>query len=71
MKIEILVREIRLKQNMTLENLAVLSGISKGHLSKIERQERAPKLSTMIMIAKALKVDIEEKKITFLHLNPK
>lgn len=60
MKIEILVREIRLKQNMTLETLAELSGISKGHLSKIERQERAPKLSTMIMIAKTLKVDIEE-----------
>ena len=59
MKIEILVREIRLKQNMTLETLAELSGISKGHLSKIESQERAPKLSTMIMIAKALKVDIE------------
>ena len=60
MKIEILVREIRLKQNMTLETLAELSGISKVHLSKIERQERAPKLSTMIMIAKALNVDIEE-----------
>lgn len=60
MKIEILVKEIRLKQNMTLETLAELSGISKGHLSKIERQERAPKLSTMIMIAKALNVDIEE-----------
>ena len=60
MKIEILVRKIRLKQNMTLETLAELSGISKGHLSKIERQERDPKLSTMIMIAKALKVDIEE-----------
>ena len=60
MKIEILVKKIRLKQNMTLETLAELSGISKGHLSKIERQERDPKLSTMIMIAKALNVDIEE-----------
>lgn len=60
MKIEILVRKIRLKKNMTLETLAELSGISKGHLSKIERQERDPKLSTMIMIAKALNVDIEE-----------
>lgn len=70
MKIEILVREIRLKQNMTLETLAELSGISKGHLSKIERQERAPKLSTMIMIAKALKVDIEELyKIVKWHFN--
>lgn len=60
MKIEILVRKIRLKQNMTLETLAELSGISKGHLSKIERQEREPKLSTIIQIALALKVDIEE-----------
>ena len=45
---------------MTLETLAKLSGISKGHLSKIERQEREPKLSTLIQIALALKVDIKE-----------
>lgn len=60
MKIEILIKRIRLEKNMTLETLANLSGISKGHLSKIERQERDPKLSTMIQIASALKVDIEE-----------
>ena len=60
MKIEILVKKIRLEQNMTLETLAKLSGISKGHLSKIERQESEPKLSTLIQIALALKVDIKE-----------
>lgn len=60
MKIEILVKKVRLEKNMTLETLARLSGISKGHLSKIERQEREPKLSTIIQIALALKVDIEE-----------
>lgn len=60
MKIEILVKKIRLERNMTLETLSQLSGISKGHLSKIERQERDPKISTMIQIALALKVDIEE-----------
>lgn len=60
MKIEILVKKIRLEKNMTLETLSQLSGISKGHLSKIERQERDPKISTMIQIALALKVDIEE-----------
>lgn len=58
MKIEILVKEIRLEKNMTLETLAKLSGISKGHLSKIERQEREPKISTIIQIASALKVDV-------------
>ena len=60
MKIEILVKKIRLEKNMTLETLSQLSGISKGHLSKIERQERDPKISTMIQIALALKVDIKE-----------
>lgn len=68
MKIEILVKKIRLEKNMTLETLARLSGISKGHLSKIERQEREPKLSTILLIAMALKVDIKELyKITFWH----
>lgn len=60
MKIEILIKEVRLKKNMTLDKLSKLSGISKGHLSKIERQEREPKLSTLIQIALALKVDIKE-----------
>lgn len=60
MKIEILVKKVRLEKNMTLETLAKLSGISKGHISKIERQERDPKLSTLIQIALALKVDIDK-----------
>lgn len=60
MKIEILVKKVRLEKNMTLETLSKLSGISKGHLSKIERQERDPKLSTINQIALALKVDIKE-----------
>lgn len=60
MRIEILIREIRQQQNMSLETLSKLSGISKGHLSKIERQERDSKLTTIILISKALKVDITE-----------
>jgi len=60
MKIEILIKKVRLEKNMTLETLAKLSGVSKGHLSKIERQERDPKISTLIQIALALKVNIDE-----------
>lgn len=60
MKIKILIKQIRQEKNMTLETLAKLSGISKGHLSKIERQERDPKLSTIIQIALALKVNVSE-----------
>ena len=58
MKIEIFLKQIRLEKGMTLETLSQLSGISRGHLSKIERQEREPKISTLILIAKALKVDV-------------
>lgn len=60
MKIKILVKQVRQEKNMTLETLAKLSGVSKGHLSKIERQERDPKLSTIIQIALALKVNVSE-----------
>ena len=60
MKIEILIKQVRQEKYMTLETLAKLSGISKGHLSKIEREERDPKLSTIIQIAMALKVDVSD-----------
>ena len=60
MKIEILLKQIRLEKGMTLETLAQLSGISKGHLSKIERQERDPKISTLVLIADALKVNVND-----------
>ena len=60
MRIEILVREVREKKNIKFEELAKLCGISKGTLSKIERQEEEPRFSTMILIASTLKVDIKE-----------
>ena len=60
MKIKILIKEARLAQNMSLATLSKLSGISKGHLSKIEREEREPKIGTLIQIAMALKIDIKE-----------
>lgn len=60
MRIEILVREVREKKNIKFETLAKTAGISKGTLSKIERQEQEPKLSTMILIALALKVELKD-----------
>lgn len=60
MKIKLLIKEARSAQNMSLATLSKLSGISKGHLSKIEREEREPRISTLIQIALALKVDIKE-----------
>lgn len=60
MKVKILIKQKRKEKGMTLETLSKLSGISKGHLSKIERQERDPKLSTIIQIALALKVRVTD-----------
>lgn len=60
MRIEILVREVRERKNIKFETLAKMAGISKGTLSKIERGEQDLKMSTMISIALALKVDIKE-----------
>ena len=60
MKVEILLKQVRLEKGMTLETLAQLSGISKGHLSKIERQERVQKISTLVLFAGALKVNVND-----------
>ena len=60
MRVEILIRDVRENKNIKLDKLAELSGISKGTLSKIERNEQQPKLITMLLIAKALKCNITE-----------
>lgn len=60
MKIKILLKKIREERNISLAQLEELSGISKGHLSKIEREEQEPKISTLVSIALALDVDIKE-----------
>ena len=60
MRVEILIRKVRKEKNIKLEDLARLSGISKGTLSKIERQEQEPRFSNMVMIALALKVNITD-----------
>ncbi|MDD7753813.1 MAG: helix-turn-helix transcriptional regulator [Clostridiales bacterium] len=58
MKIEIILRKIRKEKNMSLDELAKLTGISKAHLSYIERNEKEPTISILCMIAKALNVSI-------------
>lgn len=58
MRVEILLREIREERNMTLDTLAKLTGMSKGHLSRIERKETDPTITSLARIALALNVDI-------------
>ena len=58
MRVEILLREIREERKMTLDTLAKLTGMSKGHLSKIERRETEPTITSLARIALALNIDI-------------
>lgn len=60
MRVEILLREVREEKNISLRKLADLTGISSSQLSKIERQESEPTISTLVRIALALKIDIQK-----------
>lgn len=57
MRIEILLREIREEKGISINQLSKMTGISKGHLSRIENQETMPTILTIERIAIALKVD--------------
>lgn len=60
MRVEILIEKVRKEKGLSLSALAKLVGMSKGHLSRIERGEGEPTISTLIRIAFALKVDEKE-----------
>lgn len=60
MRIEILLRDVRKRKILTLEELAKMTKMSKGHLSRIERQETEPTISTLVRLALALHVDVSE-----------
>lgn len=53
------VKKVRLDNNLSQERLAELSGLTKGYISKIEKSDKAPPLSTLSRIADALNVDVE------------
>lgn len=54
------IKSLRLSQNLTLEALAQMTGYTKGYLSKVENSVKAPPVSMLIVISKALKVSISE-----------
>lgn len=51
-------REYRLAQGLTLENLASKAGFDKGYLSRIENGKKVPPIATLSRLAKALDTDI-------------
>lgn len=60
LKIVIVLKDIREERNMSLEELAKRTGISKSHLNYIERNEKEPTISMLCRIAIALNVNERE-----------
>lgn len=50
------IKALRLSQKLTLQALSQKAGITKGYLSKVENSDKAPPISTLVVIAKALGV---------------
>lgn len=54
------IQQHRVDKGLTLQELAERTGLTKGYLSKIENSEKAPPVSTLINLAKALNVSMSE-----------
>ena len=52
------IKRLRKKNQLTLDQLARLTGLTKGYLSRVERSEKAPPYSTLNKIAGALDVEV-------------
>ena len=54
------IQQYRISKGLTLQELAEKTGITKGYLSKIEKSKKAPPVSTLINLAKALNKSVSE-----------
>ena len=57
-RIAALIRSHRLRRNLTLAQLSELSGISVGHLSRLENGGRTPTVRLLLQLARALGVSL-------------
>jgi transcriptional regulator with XRE-family HTH domain len=53
-------KQVRLEKGLTQTELAKLSGVSQGVITNYERGFRTPTLEKAILLAKALKVPVEQ-----------
>jgi len=53
-------RQLRRKANLSLQQLARLSGVSKAMLSQIEQNKTNPTVAVVLKIARALRVELSE-----------
>ena len=54
------IKELRRKSNLTIEQLAYQSGISKGGLSEIERGKKSPMPLTILKICTSLGITMKD-----------
>lgn len=54
------IKRIRVKRNVSQQTLAELTGECISAISRVERGQRQVRLDTLVSIANALKVDVEE-----------
>ncbi len=52
------IKKLRKQNQLTLETLAGMTGLTKGYLSKVERSKKAPPYSTLNKIAGALGIEV-------------
>lgn len=60
MHIEILVKDIRKRKNLTLVQLSERTGISVTHINDVENGLKEPGLSVLVRLARTLDVPITE-----------
>jgi transcriptional regulator with XRE-family HTH domain len=54
------IRKTRLIKKVTLQELAEKTGFTKGYLSRIETTPKAPPVSTLIILSKALEISLSD-----------
>jgi transcriptional regulator with XRE-family HTH domain len=52
------IKRLRLDRGLNLQDVANTTGFTKGYLSKVENSKKAPPVSTLLVLAKALGVHI-------------
>ncbi|MDD9304169.1 MAG: helix-turn-helix transcriptional regulator [Desulfobacter sp.] len=52
------IKKLRISNQMTLQDLASKTGLTKGYLSKVERAQKAPPYSTLTKIAAGLDIEV-------------
>ncbi|MGK4066720.1 XRE family transcriptional regulator [Rothia sp. HC945] len=51
-------RNHRLRQHMTIEQLATATDLTKGFISRVEREQTSPSVASLVKLCRALRVDI-------------